>query len=326
MSPLTPADRQAIRDYLLDTLEPEERDRVEARILESPEWQQALEAEREVLAVLDLLEDEAPPRDLAGRAVERVDQAVEAEPRSRSFFGTWQGLVATIAIIGIVAAILLPALARSREAAHRSSTQNNMKQIGLALKMYANESPGELYPPMSRYKGLWMFDIERLYPEYITDLSILVDLQHPRAGRIQKELAELASEDEPDYRRITELAAMSFTYVGWAINEPDDANRVAMAYARLNPDQLDVDISDEDGTTYRLREGIERFLITDINNPAATAIGQSEIPIVVSHGLAENAPPQALYLDGHVETERESGEPSWLDLFLEAAPDSAQPD
>ncbi len=30
-------------------------------------------------------------------------------------------------------------------------------------------------------------------------------------------------------------------------------------------------------TIYRLREGIERFLITDINNPASNARAQSEI-------------------------------------------------
>lgn len=326
MNGLTPADRQAIRDYLLDTLEPAERDRIEARILESPEWQEALEAERAALKILDELQDETPPRDLASRTVERVAQAAEAGGESKHLFGSWVTIAATIAIVGIAASILLPALSRSREAARRASTQNNMKQIGLALKMYANESPGELYPPMSRYKGLWMFDMERMYPKYITDLSILVDLRHPNANEIQEELVELAAADEPDYRRITELATLSFTYVGWAINNAEDANRVARAYAQLAPDQLDLDITGEDGTVYRLREGIERFLITDINNPAATAIGQSEIPIVVSHGLHENAPPQALYLDGHVETKRPGSQESWLDLFREAAPDSAQPD
>lgn len=31
---------------------------------------------------------------------------------------------------------------------------------------------------------------------------------------------------------------------------------------------------------YRLREGVERFMITDINNPAGSAVGQSSIPIM----------------------------------------------
>jgi len=76
------------------------------------------------------------------------------------------------------------------------------------------------------------------------------------------------------------------------------------------------------GTTiYRLREGIERFLISDINNPAATAAAQSEIPIMWD--AIENPATQegddiefhhipggmnVLYLDGHVEFVRYPGE------------------
>jgi len=107
--------------------------------------------------------------------------------------------------------------------------------------------------------------------------------------------------------------------------------------AALNRD-YDLDVSsygarEADGTLipsviYRLREGIERFLITDINNPAASAIGQSEIPIMwdtwgdtsrrlgdVPVGGMPEASPSAgvvifnhipggcnvLYMDGHVE-------------------------
>ncbi len=61
-------------------------------------------------------------------------------------------------------------------------------------------------------------------------------------------------------------------------------------------------------TIFKLREGIERFLITDINNPAASAQGQSEIYIY--HDLVSTDPASfnhvpggrnVLFLDGHVE-------------------------
>jgi prepilin-type processing-associated H-X9-DG protein len=59
---------------------------------------------------------------------------------------------------------------------------------------------------------------------------------------------------------------------------------------------------------YHLREGIERFLVTDINNPAASAQAQSALFImwdkVSTEPSAFNHIPggsNVLYLDGHVE-------------------------
>ena len=86
-------------------------------------------------------------------------------------------LLVVIAIIGILAAILLPALSRARESARRASCANNLKQFGLVMKMYANESKGEYFPPQTRWAdyNAWLqagFDTLSTYPEYLTDWMI----------------------------------------------------------------------------------------------------------------------------------------------------------
>ncbi|MFM1921373.1 MAG: hypothetical protein RLZZ303_3007 [Candidatus Hydrogenedentota bacterium] len=88
----------------------------------------------------------------------------------------------------------------------------------------------------------------------------------------------------------------------------DTVRRVAAEGDTYDRDLEFTNSANEVKTLYRLREGIERFLITDINNPAASALAQSTLAVMFDLSSAtvsefNHVPGGAncLYFDGHVE-------------------------
>ncbi len=275
-----------------------------------------------------------------------------------------QELGCAVVLLVILAAVFLPALHRPwEERRPHASCQNNLKQMGLVFRMYANESVGGLFPPMmvadvplvdcdatppteTGKRGMMLAAplVPTIYPEYISDPSVFLC---PTDSISSKD--EFTSPEGDSYfheycsqpRRGARAAGNSYAYTGYAYRAGDtEAREAAQLKSVLGPVveaagrgewtkaeglvQEDISVPQEivppraaEPKVYRLREGIEKLLVTDVNNPSVMAKAQYEIWVMhekvhlnfkdFNHIPAGS---NVLFLDGHVEYMRYMNKPT----------------
>jgi len=185
---------------------------------------------------------------------------------------------------------------------------------------------------------LW-FDGFAMYPEYISDPAVFVcPSDSDGINSFYNGNSKCLSEPDPDNYGIWRdrdgrycpeaFDGYSYHYFGWALDS-DDA--LTAWFGGIFAESIKAGVTDVLGegppgsvrdsdlpvtpigeytlsTVYRLRQGIERFFITDINNPAASAKAATDI-MVMFDGFSAKAQDfnhvpaggNVLYMDGHVE-------------------------
>ena len=200
----------------------------------------------------------------------------------------------------------------------------------------------------TNFADVWSPDGRAVYPEYLTDVKVFLCPSDPEMGTALSQGWWTCDSTENGPICPCKLWAVSYLYWPWVIKpeiylaDPAQLNSTAPIDTLLHPDflapaialvdsltaacesgdfsQFDADVDVGNKKLYRLRDGIERFMITDINNPAASSQAQSEIAILQDEvnaninyngSQAYNHIPgggNILYMDGHVAFIRYPGE------------------
>ncbi len=199
-------------------------------------------------------------------------------------------LLTVIAIIGILAAIIIPTVGRVRQTARTAACLSNLRQFGVASAMYQHENHGRLnYQPGTTTPEKWGFWQERFAPYISFDTVRNAQTVWICPAATTRKLDRTDS-DRKDYAMSSRVCLGSAPdFSGLALSEFDTPSRKAYI--------VDVDVSEKNTT-----------LIEPSKFFAFTPGGDGKLAL--RHGGKVNI----LFLDGHVQTFGSPPIPAKLDV------------
>jgi prepilin-type N-terminal cleavage/methylation domain-containing protein len=212
-------------------------------------------------------------------------------------------LLVVIAIIGILAALLLPVLSGAMERAHRTQCLNNLKQLGMAIQMYADDHGDQLPGPvwLGCYEEYDNQDSTRL-PYYIaTCMGLPAPQTTPQDALLFRcpSAARHWTPTDPGTPLMSDYVPLSYKANNQITNINSGILTAPFGYPYASPPFNE----DTDEAPKRLQEIASPSLswaLTDVDQENGFSSGAAYypyLPLTPAHGSVRNE----LFFDWHVE-------------------------